>query len=307
MSQERLVQTVISVLIMAGYNVSERCGIRPRSFDIIARKDSKLLVIKVVPHIDSVGEDSAHDLALIAQYLDATPIIVGERARDSELERGAVYIRHGIVSSNSKTLYDFLVDDVPPLVFAQPGGLYVNINGGRLRDLREKRNLSLGDLASALGVSRRTISKYESGMSTTLDVAIKLEELFDAAIVEAIDILKKASSELETRQEANDPEDHFPPDFRRIGIETHTMCRAPFDALAVYEKMTILTGYGTAQKTIRHAGLIGNISEITESCAVCVLTDYKKKKRIGKTLIIGEGMLSEFTSGSEFIELIEEQ
>ncbi len=306
MSQERLVQTVISVLIMAGYNVSERCGIRPRSFDIIARKDAKLLVIKVVPHIDSVGEESAHDLALIARHLDATPIIVGERARDSELERGAVYIRHGIVATNAKTLYDFLVDEVPPLVFAQPGGLYVNIDGSRLRELREGKNLSLGDLASALGVSRRTISKYESGMSTTLDIAIRLEELFDAAIVEAIDILKKASEPF-SRQEAKEPEDHYPPDFRRIGIETHTMCRAPFDALAVYEKMTILTGYGTAQKTIRHAGLIGNISEITESRAVCILTDYKKKKRIGKTLIIGEDVLSDLKKGSEFIELIEEQ
>ena len=306
MSQDRLVQTVISVLIMAGYNVSERCGIRPRSFDIIARKDVNLLVIKVVPHIDSVGEESAHDLALIARHLDATPIIVGERARDSELERGAVYIRHGIVATNSKTLYDFLVDEVPPLVFAQPGGLYVNINGGKLRELRESRNLSLGDLASSLGVSRRTISKYESGMSTTLDIAICLEELFDAAIVEAIDILKKSSG-LPAKSEQKEHEDNSPPDFRRIGIETHTMCRAPFDALAVYEKKTILTGYGTAQKTIRHAGLIGNISEITESRAVCVLTDYKKKKRIGKTLIIGEDMLSDLTQGSEFIELIEDQ
>ncbi|MBN1431309.1 MAG: transcriptional regulator [Methanomicrobiaceae archaeon] len=306
MSQERIVQTVISVLIMAGYQVSERCGIRPRSFDIIARKDAKLLVIKVVPHIDSVGEESAHDLALIAQHLDATPFIVGDKARESELERGAVYIRHGIIATNSKTLYDFLVDDVPPLVFAQPGGLYVNINGGKLRELRERRNLSLGDLASALGVSRRTISKYESGMSTTLDIAIRLEELFDAAIVEAIDILKKAS-DLKTRPDSKEPEDNSPPDFRRIGIESHTMCRAPFNALAVFEEKTILTGYGTTSRTIRHAGLIGNISEITESGAVCILTDYKKKKRIGKTLIIGEDVLSDLTRGSEFIELIEEQ
>lgn len=306
MSQERLVQTVISVLIMAGYNVSERCGIRPRSFDIIARKGNKLLVIKVVPHIDSVGEESAHDLALIAQHLDATPFIVGDKARDSELERGAVYLRHGIVATNSKTLYDFLVDDVPPLVFAQPGGLYVNINGGKLKDLREEKNLSLGDLASALGVSRRTISKYESGMSTTLDIAIKLEELFDAAIVEAIDILKKAS-DFGSKTDGKKPEDNYPPDFRRIGIESHSMCRAPFDALAVYGEKTILTGYGTTQKTISRAGLIGNISEITESRAVCVLTDYKKKKRIGKTLIIGEDVLSDLTEGSEFIELIEEQ
>lgn len=306
MSQERLLQTVISVLIMAGYNVSERCGIRPRSFDIIARKDNSLLVIKVVPHIDSVGEESARDLALIAQHLDATPLIVGDKARESDLERGAVYLRYRIPATNSKTLYDLLVDGVPPLVFAQPGGLYVNVNSRRLRELRENSDLSLGDLASALGVSRRTISKYESGMSTTLDIAIKLEEIFDAAIVEAIDILKKASN-LGIEFESADSGNNSPPDFRRIGIETHSMCRAPFDALAVYEKKTILTGYGTAQKTIQRAGLIGNISEITESRAVCILTDYNKTKKVGKTLIIGEEVLSDLKKGSEFIELIENQ
>ncbi|HJJ92427.1 MAG TPA: transcriptional regulator, partial [Methanocorpusculum sp.] len=35
MSNNRLLQNVVSILIMAGYNVSERCEIRPRSFDLM--------------------------------------------------------------------------------------------------------------------------------------------------------------------------------------------------------------------------------------------------------------------------------
>ena len=35
MSNDRLLQNVVSILIMAGYNVSERCEIRPRSFDLM--------------------------------------------------------------------------------------------------------------------------------------------------------------------------------------------------------------------------------------------------------------------------------
>ena len=72
---------------------------------------------------------------------------------------------------------------IPPLVYASPGGLYVNIDGEALRDLREKRSMSLGDLGQVLGVSRRTISKYESGMGTTLDVAIRIEEFFNTGVV----------------------------------------------------------------------------------------------------------------------------
>jgi putative transcriptional regulator len=303
MSHERLLQTVISVLLMAGKNVSERCDMRPRSFDLIAGNGEALLVIKVVSHIDSVSEEIARDLSLVALYLKATPLIVGERARDTELERGAVYIRYGILALNPPTLYDYFVERVPPLVYASPGGLYVRINGDLLRELREQNRMSLGDLAGCLGVSRRTISKYESGMGTTLDIAIKIEEIFDTPIVEAIDLL---SHEQPTRDEPEPRKENIPSDLERMGLEIHTMQRAPFQVLALFEKHTILTGYGPAQKIVRHAALIGNISEITRTRAICVLTDYKKKKRIGKTLIIGEERLSSLEDGSDLIELIDE-
>ncbi len=190
MSQDRQLQLVISVMITAGFDVSERFFIRPRSFDLIARNNGTLLVIKVVSHIDSVSEEVAFDLEVISRHLGGVPLIVGERARDAELERGAVYVRYGIYAISPATLYDYFVEKVPPLVYASPGGLYVNIDGEVLRDLREKRSMSLGDLGQVLGVSRRTISKYESGMGTTLDVAIRIEEFFNTGVVKSINLIR---------------------------------------------------------------------------------------------------------------------
>ncbi len=304
MTQERLLQTLTSILLMADFKVSERCGMRPRSFDIIGARGTTVLVIKVAPHIDSVSEENARDLALISRYIKGAPMIIGEKARDSELERGAVYLRYGIVAMNVMTLYDYLVEDAPPLVYAQPGGLYVNINGALLRDLREERQMSLGDLAGALGVSRRTISKYEGGMGMTLDIAIRLEEIFDAAIVEAIELLEN-QQHLAHHHEDVTPQ-NAPADLERIGMELHGIRRAPFEALAVYEEETILTGYGPAQKVMRRAALIGNISDITNSRAVCVIKDYNKRKKVGKTLVIGERHLSGLESGSDLIDLIDD-
>ena len=80
----------VSVLITAGFRVSERFSMRPRSFDLIAARKEELLVIKVVSHIDSVSEDIARDLDNIARYLKGSPLIIGERARDTELERGVM-------------------------------------------------------------------------------------------------------------------------------------------------------------------------------------------------------------------------
>jgi putative transcriptional regulator len=295
---------VISVLITGGYLVSERFSMRPRSFDLIASNRSTTLVIKVVSHIDSVSEETASDLDLVARHLRGTAIIIGERARDADLERGAVYLRYGIYAINVATLYDYLVEGIPPLIYASPGGLYVTIDGPALRDLREKRNMSLGELGSLLGVSRRTISKYEGGMGTTLEVALKIEQIFDSGLVESIDLLMPHH---EKPERPEPPGEEVPMGFLElIGMRLHMMHRAPFQALITFRDQTILTGYGTADRVVKRAELIGNISHVTGTRAMCVLTDYYKQKKIGRTLVIGEERLHHIRDGAELIDMIDQ-
>ncbi|MGB4578890.1 MAG: transcriptional regulator [Methanoculleus sp.] len=302
MSQDRLPQMIISIMLLADFDVSERCNIRPRSFDLIVKRGDILVIIKVASHIDNVSADIAWDLNLIAQHLGATPLIVGERARDADLERGVVYIRYGLFAINPETLYDYFVEEIPPLVYASPGGLYVKIRGDLLREVRTRSRMSLGDLASELGVSRRTISKYESGMGTTLDVAIRLEELFAAPLVEAIELVGYHSPGPQTPEES--AIENILIDLERMGMEIHTMRQAPFQALALFDRHTILTAYGTSQKVVKRASLIGSISQITKTFAMCIATDYKKQKRIGKTLLIGEEHLHTLEDGSELIDMM---
>lgn len=302
MSQERLLQMVISVMISGGFEVSERFTMRPRSFDLIASNRTVTFVIKVVSHIDSIGEEVARDVEAIARHLRGTPLIIGERARDADLERGAVYIRYGIFAISIPTLHDYIVEGVPPLVYASPGGLYVTIDGEALRGLREERNMSLGDLGQHLGVSRRAISKYESGMGTTLDIALKIEEIFDRALVQQIDLLNARAGEVPEEVHSEGTPMAF---LEEIGLKLHLMRRAPFQALITFREETILTGYGPEQKVAKRAALIGNISQVTGTRAMCILTDYYKKKRIGKTLLIGEERLHRLENGSELLDLID--
>ena len=307
MSQERQLQLVTSVMISAGFEVSEKFTLRPRSFDLIARENGTLLVIKVVTHIDSVSEEAAFDLDVIAEHLGGVPLIVGERAREAELERGAVYVRYGIYAISIATLYDYFVEKIPPLVYASPGGLYVNINGDALRDLRERRSMSLGDLGQVLGVSRRTISKYESGMGTTLEVAIRIEEYFNTGVVESIDIVKRepAESGLESSKKRSVP--GIPIEFlEQLGMQLHTLRGAPFQALLTFDKHTILTGYGTAQKVVKRAALISNLSKIAKKHAMCIITDYHHEKKIGRTLVIGEDRLHAIEDGFELLDMLGE-
>ncbi|MBS5852930.1 MAG: helix-turn-helix domain-containing protein [Bacilli bacterium] len=53
----------------------------------------------------------------------------------------------------------------------------------RIRDLREDNDMTQDDLASQLGISKRTLLRYESGVSEpTISVLISLSLLFNVSV-----------------------------------------------------------------------------------------------------------------------------
>ncbi|MFA5862404.1 MAG: transcriptional regulator [Candidatus Thermoplasmatota archaeon] len=170
------------ILDRAGYYLSTDSALRPLSFDIVARRDDELLLLKVLTNVDGLTEPVANELRIIAQFLDAAPLVVGERSSSRPLEDGAVYLRYGVNIVTFDTLREYLQDGVEPLVYAAPGGFYVNLDGAKLRALREGRGLSLGDLAQAAGVSRRAIGMYEEGMGAMVEVAMRLEDFLEETL-----------------------------------------------------------------------------------------------------------------------------
>lgn len=74
--------------------------------------------------------------------------------------------------------------------------------GERIYKLRTEKNLSQGDLADALEVSRQSISKWEtSGSVPELDKLVKLSEIFDVSLDELITGKEKAEQPLAQQAE----------------------------------------------------------------------------------------------------------
>jgi len=121
MSQDRQIQLVISVMLTAGFEVSERFFIRPRSFDLIARNNGTLLVIKVVSHIDSVSEEVAFDLEVISRHLGGVPLIVGERHGMRNWNAGCLY-PVWYLRDQSRDALRLFRGEIPPLVYASQAG-----------------------------------------------------------------------------------------------------------------------------------------------------------------------------------------
>jgi putative transcriptional regulator len=168
MKREDVIDKVRRILSRSGFLISDRMRVRSVSFDIAARKDDRVMLIKVLLNVDSFGPDGSKELRLLATRLNASPVLIGLSSNIGKLEDGVVYSRSGVPIVSLKTFSDFMLEGVPPYVFSAPGGLYVKINGEALEKARAKKNVSLGTLAEIAGVSRRAVQMYQDGMGTTI-------------------------------------------------------------------------------------------------------------------------------------------
>ena len=294
MSHDALVGNVIALLEDAGFAVSDRCAVRPKSFDVVARRDRDLVFVKILGNIDAFDRATGVAMRRLGEFLGGTPLVIGLRTRDKELDPGVMYLRHGVPVLSPDTAYNLFVEGVQPLIYAAPGGLYVSIDGDVLEDEREERGWSLGRLANELGVSRRTVSKYEDGMDASIDVAQQLEELFGGDLTNPLDVLDGADG---VREEGDDAAEESPDDeepdsanvLTRVGFVVHPTARAPFRTVsedADDEARTFITGHSEFTKTAeKRARIMASIGRVARTRSV-YFVDSAAREAVDGTAIV---------------------
>jgi putative transcriptional regulator len=298
----------------AGFSVSDRCAIRPKSFDVAARRGRDLLLLKILANVDAFDDTTGLEMRRLGDYLDATPIVVGLRTRDEDLEPGVVYFRHGVPVLSPDTAMELFVEGMTPLVYAAPGGLYVNIDGDVLRDEREKRDWSLGQLANELGVSRRTVSKYEDGMNASVEVALELEDMFEGDLTSPVDVLDGAEEVREGDPTPEDPEPESNDErivtvLTRAGFEVHPTVRAPFKTISEDSdrEENVLTGNSAFTKTAeKRARIMSSIGKVAETRSV-YFVDEAKRESVDGTGLVEREELEDIDDPDELRDLIRER
>jgi len=307
MEREKLIKTVEAILRSAGYKTA-RLEFRGSCFDLVASRLVVLLFIKVVSNIDTVTEEQVEDLKRLAKFFNASPLIVGVRSKNAELEEGVVYERFGVYALRPETLYDILANNELPAIFAERGGFYVRINGKLLRELRERHGYSVNELAQLLGVSRKTILNYERGeQAVSLDVAIRLEELFDEALAEPIDVLNtRVEAKLDVKPESPLEKEVFER-LRRLGFGLVKVKKAPFNAVSKGDEFRILTGLDErkTRSTVKRAEMVAEVGKIINSDGVFIL-ERTKTEVVKEVPLIPKERLEEVKDADELIEMIEE-
>jgi len=311
MSREDLINTTRAILARAGYSVSSPLNMRSVCFDIVGRKKDSLLIVKILSNIDAFSRDNADEMKILAEALGASPILIGERSSSGALEPGIVYSRFNISIISNETLADHLLDEVPPFIFAAPGGLYVKLDGDMLKHLRETKGLSLGTLAETAGVSRRTIQMYETGMSAMIDAAIRLEEFLNVPIIEAMNPFEYKNEDKSRQYEVSGDKRTDVQIFNvllDLGCSVTPTVRSPFEALTRSEKMIILTGLGNEDDRLLHkASIVSDISRISGQRSVIIVERKGTLDSIQSTAIVTKDEIKKMDDQSELKELVIER
>lgn len=224
-NRENVSKEINDLLLSYGFKTS---NIYDRScFDLLARKDDILIILKILVNVDSLTSTQAEELSKIAGTFLASPIIIGLKSKHNYLEEDVVYERHELPVITPQTLCNIIVNDIHPEIFAKRGGYYVKINGELLRQFREQKNLSLKELADMSHVSRETIYRYEQGNSQTYpETALMLEEVLQKPITLSINLLDaKNSNSLDKRIQE-------PKELIKLGYDIKSSKKTPFDAIS---------------------------------------------------------------------------
>jgi putative transcriptional regulator len=331
--RERAIERIRGTLGRAGFYVTDAHGIRPTSFDLLARRDSSLLLLKVLKNIDALSPEDAERLGELSQLFRASCLIIGQSSGSSRLEPGVVYTRYGVPIVVEETFEEFLLHGVPPFLVSSPGGIFARIDGDRLQQLREARGLSLGALAQVAGVTRRTIQLYEEGGGAEISVVSRIEQYLRAPVVLPIELLPRAGPRA-PRAPPKEPEPGeeggrrapespaVPPTgdpvrddvFRRLGSmgwEVVVTIRCPFDAFTHGgkgpEEELLLTAVGSLRSAQHRAEVLQGIARAIEGYSMFVTSEPTGRESVDGMPILSVSELRRHRDRAELLDLLLER
>ena len=116
LTRGRLLEEIEKLLISQDYKTSNIYD--QGSFDIVARKNLLILLLKTFINIDSVNDKNAHEMKQLANIFLASPIIVGSKSRNGILEDGVIYERYDIPAIGFETLKNMILYNEYPEILA---------------------------------------------------------------------------------------------------------------------------------------------------------------------------------------------
>ncbi|MGC9106453.1 MAG: helix-turn-helix domain-containing protein [Thermoprotei archaeon] len=172
-----------------------------KSVDLLVTKGKERFVVRVVDDYTKVTRAEADELKKLAATFSCKPAVVSEN-EDLDEE---IPIDKGVPLVRPKTLERRLSGEKFFTIYSK-GEIYVKIESEIISRKRAEMDMSLGEVASKLGVTRMSVYEYERGITNkvTINIARKLVDLFGEEVLgDVFEVSKnevKPSGELRHRE-----------------------------------------------------------------------------------------------------------
>ena len=229
--KQTLLDKVNAFLLRKGFTIK---NLTRTCFDILARKNEQILLIKVLEDANSISRQYTEEMIAVASYINASPLIISEKA-GSRLEENVVYSRFNIYTLNLSTFFN-CINNRFPFIKRSQAGLTASVVGKKLREKREELGYSLNALSKKIGVTSRMIIKYESENSeVTINRAMKLYDLFGHQVFNQVNIF------MQREQRESKFETEVSRKYVELGFDAIETKKTPFDIIAKKDNELIFT------------------------------------------------------------------
>jgi len=281
----------------------------------VARKDDQLVLIKILSNVDALTKEDAETLQQVAQFFNATPLVIGKKTRRGVLDENAVYKRYGIPTITPISLRRIVTEQVLPREYIQRGGRFVAIDGAKLRRVRLQKRLTKQELADYVQVSARAILAYEKDeMDVSVEVAERLERVLETDLIIPIDVFRDGGSDgpverVGDTQDIPDLERRVNEFFEKLGMKVLWTNRAPFHVAAKEEGPPLMSGVGSLRSWSlrRRIQILKSVSEVTDAEAVLIVEEGQAEKCVSDVPVIRQLELEDIHKPRELKRIIAER
>ncbi|MBU0762949.1 MAG: helix-turn-helix domain-containing protein [Candidatus Altiarchaeota archaeon] len=296
MYKQALVGALASMLLEGGYRTVECRGSRS-SFDLIARKDDRIFLVKVLSNIEALSRERAQELKNISSLLGGYPVVVSENMKNHMLSDGVVYDRYDVSVMNPST-FSLLINEGSPQAYSKRGSYCVEIDKDLLSRARKKLGYTQDDLAHEMGVSKQSIYRYENSGSVSIEVFEKMVEVLGENLLRTDFRLSQMPAEQQTIGLHLTPLKKLVDErFRNMGFKT-TITNAPFDMVAAKGDRIFSVVSNDWRRLSEKLSVLEEMSSVLDGYTVCI-SERRVKSSVS---VLNPDELSEIRSAREFFK-----
>jgi putative transcriptional regulator len=274
------------------------------SFDIIARQQNIVLILKVLSNIDSLRVEHARDLQKLTHVFNAHALIIGEKTKVFELQNDVLYERYEIPVLSIQG-FQSLLQQRMPVQRSFKGKNIVELDVNVLRKEREARELTLKELSEQVGISLESLHRYEHGSPAQLDVAEKLEQILHTKLIRGINVFEHHYPLVE-RAEENPLSISALDQLRELGLKLSVFERAPLTAAAEEEHRLLISHIEDTRHAAKKAMQLEKTQHVVKQPGL-IVTKSKRKLHVNNVPILHEEEISTFNTVKDMIKTMNER